>query len=115
MDELKAINVDNEIMGLQHYIEAMAKHETSKPKLEAFENLMMHVNNLKAWAGLTDSEQQNNCNLPDVSGSLPSDEDVFKYARNITDDYTPSNCDHDSIFVFDRKTLFNIINFAKGK
>jgi hypothetical protein len=67
MDEVKVINVEHEIMGLQYYIEAMAKHETSKNRLEDLGNLMIHVNNLKAWAGLTDSEQECNCNKPAVS------------------------------------------------
>ena len=67
MGEIKKINVEHEIMGLQYYIEAMQKHEHRKATLEDLGNLMIHVNNLKAWAGITDTEQQSNCNLPHVS------------------------------------------------
>ena len=50
---MEKITISEEIIGLQNYIEAMKKHETSKPKLEDLDNLMIHVNNLKDCVGIT--------------------------------------------------------------
>ena len=57
------ITISEEIIGLQNYIEAMKKHETSKQKLEDLDNLMIHVNNLKDLVGITSDKTQDDCNL----------------------------------------------------
>ena len=57
------ITISEEIIGLQNYIEAMRKHETSKPVLEDLDNLMIHVNNLKDLVGITSDKTQDGWNL----------------------------------------------------
>lgn len=51
--------ITNEIKSLDAYVNAMKKVEDRKPKLEDLENLQMHINNLKAWAGIDDSTSEN--------------------------------------------------------
>ena len=94
MDEVKVINVENEIMGLQYYIEAMQKHEQRKNTLEDLGNLMIHVNNLKAWAGINDTEQLSNCNKPAVSkcDGIEREASVCQYKNVCKNDFVNDKC-----------------------
>lgn len=45
-------SIINEIKGLDKYVKAMKKCENRETKIQDLDNLLMHINNLKAWAGL---------------------------------------------------------------
>ena len=51
--------ITNEIKCLDAYVNAMKKVENSKPVLEDLENLQIHINNLKAWAGIDVETSEN--------------------------------------------------------
>ena len=67
---MEEIDINIELMGLQYYIEAMKKHETSKTKLEDLDNLMIHVSNLKEWVRIKESTDGSNWNKPHVIKSV---------------------------------------------
>jgi len=58
--------ITNEIKCLDEYVKAMAKVYTTPQLSGDFENLLMHINNLKAWAGIMDETNEGSCIKPVV-------------------------------------------------
>ena len=61
MEKLKC-QITNEIKCLDEYVRAMKEVYTQKPMLEDLENIQMHINNLKSWAGMTNDAIENSLN-----------------------------------------------------
>lgn len=53
---------------------------------------MIHVNNLKAWAGINDTEQERNCNKPAVIGSAKRCKAPLEGYQSCMDDYAKKKC-----------------------
>lgn len=62
-------SITNEIQGLEQYVVAMKKSYTDGRLIEHLDNLLLHINTLKAWAGLP-SDTDSNCNIQHVGESV---------------------------------------------
>ena len=52
-------NIVNEIKALDAYVNAMKKIETKESTIQDLDNLLLHINNLKLWAGIPAVETNN--------------------------------------------------------
>jgi hypothetical protein len=84
--------ITNEIKCLDAYVNAMKKVENSKPVLEDLENLQIHINNLKAWAGIDVETSENGLHKNFVSISLPNNEQIEQWgnSKEKVEDFMPT-------------------------
>ena len=64
-------SIINEIKGLEQYTKAMRTVYEQKGLREDLDNLLMHINNLKAWAGIDVEAGENTLPIQNISFSLP--------------------------------------------
>ena len=62
-------SIINEIKGLDEYVKAMKKVHKQQGLQEDLDNVLMHINNLKAWAGLNVDVGENTLPIQRVSVS----------------------------------------------
>lgn len=70
-------SIINEIKGLDEYTKAMRTVYEQKGLREDLDNLLMHINNLKACAGLNDDAGENTLPIQRVINSFPGDVPLF--------------------------------------
>lgn len=63
-------SIINEIKGLDEYVKAMKKCENRETRIQDLDNLLMHINNLKAWAGLNDNVNTDTSSMPNNYDSI---------------------------------------------
>lgn len=91
------------------------------PSGARIESVEIHTNNgfvfNKEWKEISLSEVPERIIelLTYLKVDCPTDEEVFEYARHISDEYEPSQPERDSMFTLEKGTMFKIINYAKGK
>lgn len=57
--------ITNEIKSLDAYVKAMKKVELHKERREDLDNLQLHIDRLKAWAGISDENTSNSIEVKD--------------------------------------------------
>lgn len=60
-------SITNEIKGLEQYVKAMKNSYTHGVILEDLDNLLLHINTLKAWAGIYVEAGENTLPIQHVS------------------------------------------------
>ena len=63
-------SIINEIKGLEQYTKTMRTVYEQKGLREDLDNLLMHINNLKAWAGIDVEAGENTLPIQRVSNSV---------------------------------------------
>lgn len=84
MEDMNSIT--SEIKCLDAYVKAMKNSYTHSTLLEDLDNVLMHINNLKAWAGIDVEADENTLPIQRVSGSASFD--TVKRIWNAAENYT---------------------------